>query len=82
MKPILAMLGKVMLSVALAAGSAIPAAAQQRGGMLNAVVNPEPPTLMLGLNQFSGVQIIGARVYQGLLTYDDQYGCGSHSAIS
>ena len=70
MKLIVSMWAKAMLAAALVAGSAIPAAAQQRGGVLNAIVNPEPPTLMLGLNQLSGVQMIGGKIYQGLLTYD------------
>lgn len=70
MKRIAEMLGKVMLSVALTTALAVSAVAQQRGGVLNAVVNPEPPTLMLGLNQLSGVQMIGGKIYQGLLTYD------------
>lgn len=51
-------------------GMAGAATAQQRGGTLNAIVNPEPPTLMLGLNQLSPTQMVGGKIYQGLLTYD------------
>ncbi|MEO7057639.1 MAG: ABC transporter substrate-binding protein [Caldimonas sp.] len=70
MKQLLKFLGRAALCFAVAAGAALPAAAQQRGGTLNMIVNPEPPTLMLGLNQLSGVQMIGGKIYQGLLTYD------------
>ena len=52
------------------AATVMPAVAQQKGGTLRMIVNPEPPTLMLGLNQLSGVQMIGGKIYQGLLTYD------------
>ena len=52
------------------AATVVPAVAQQKGGTLRMIVNPEPPTLMLGLNQLSGVQMIGGKIYQGLLTYD------------
>ncbi len=69
MKPIAGTFFKAILLVALAAGVIHPAVAQQRGGVLNAIVNPEPPTLMLGLNQLSGVQMIGGKIYQSLLTY-------------
>lgn len=63
-------LSKGAICVMLAISFAMPASAQQRGGTLNMIVNPEPPTLMLGLNQLSGVQMVGGKIYQGLLTYD------------
>jgi peptide/nickel transport system substrate-binding protein len=44
--------------------------AQQRGGTLNVLVQPEPPTLMLGVNQQGPVELIGSKIYQTLLTYD------------
>ena len=70
MKRMINFLGRGVMCMALVAASAVPAFAQQRGGTLNMIVNPEPPTLMLGLNQLSGVQMIGGKIYQGLLTYD------------
>lgn len=70
MKQLVKFLGRAAVCLAVAAGAALPAVAQQRGGTLNMIVNPEPPTLMLGLNQLSGVQMIGGKIYQGLLTYD------------
>ena len=44
--------------------------AQTRGGTLNAIVQPEPPILMLGLNQQAPTQYVAGKIYQGLLTYD------------
>ncbi len=46
------------------------ATAQVRGGRMNVILSPEPPTLMLGLNQQSPTQIVAGKIYQGLLTYD------------
>lgn len=46
--------------------------AQTRGGTLNAIVQPEPPILMLGLNQQGPTQYVAGKIYQGLLTYDHQ----------
>lgn len=46
------------------------ASAQTHGGTLNVILNPEPPILMLGLNQQTPTQIVGGKIYEGLLTYD------------
>ncbi|MBM3522876.1 MAG: ABC transporter substrate-binding protein [Alphaproteobacteria bacterium] len=56
----------VLLGVAAASGSV----AQTRGGTLNVLVQPEPPTLMLGINQLGPVELVGSKIYQTLLTYD------------
>lgn len=48
------------------------AGAQTRGGTLNAIVQPEPPILMLGLNQQAPTQYVAGKIYQGLLTYDEK----------
>ena len=58
-----------MLVVASAAFAAAPAGAQQRGGTLNSVVNPEPPMLILGLNPLLPTQLVAGKIYQGLLRY-------------
>lgn len=42
----------------------------QRGGTLNIVVQPEPPLLILGLNQQGPTQTVAGKIYEGLLTYD------------
>ena len=46
------------------------AAAQTRGGTLNVIINPEPAILVLGLSQQGPTQMIGGKIYEGLLTYD------------
>lgn len=40
-----------------------------QGGTLNAIINPEPPILMLGLNQQGPTQAVAGKIYQSLLTY-------------
>ena len=39
------------------------------GGTLNVVVQPEPPALMLGLNQLGPTQFPAGKIYQSLLIY-------------
>lgn len=70
MKRFIEVLRLAAFCLSILAVSSPHAVAQQRGGSLNMIVNPEPPTLMLGLNQLSGVQMIGGKIYQSLLTYD------------
>lgn len=60
------------LAVAAAFLSGPVAQAQTRGGTLNAIVQPEPPILMLGLNQQGPTQFVAGKIYQSLLTYDAQ----------
>ena len=45
-------------------------AQQKRGGVLTAILNPEPPLLVLGLNQQAPTQLVAGKIYQGLLRYD------------
>src|SRR6185436_20427677 len=59
--------GAIAIAAALFAGGA--ASAQQRGGTLNSVVNPEPPMLILGLNPLLPTQLVAGKIYQGLLRY-------------
>lgn len=50
-----------------------PALAQeqvQKGGTLNVIVQPEPPILVLGLNQQGPTQTVAGKIYEGLLRYD------------
>ncbi len=60
-----------LLAVGLLFGAAA-AQAQNRGGTLTAIVQPEPPILMLGLNQQGPTQYVAGKIYQGLLAYDFQ----------
>lgn len=58
------------MAVALAGGLASSAMAQTRGGSINVILNPEPPTLIYGLNVQTPTQIVAGKIYEGLLTYD------------
>jgi peptide/nickel transport system substrate-binding protein len=54
-----------LLAVALT-----PAAhAQEKGGTLNMILQPEPPMLMLGLNSQGPTIFAGGQIYQSLLSY-------------
>lgn len=58
-------------AAAIAIGSSL--AAQDTpvsGGTLNAVIQPEPPGLMLGLVQNGPTQMIAGQIYESLLRYD------------
>ena len=61
----------------LAAGTAGPipfgitrAAGQTRGGVLNTVIQPEPPILVSALNQQAPTLTVCGKIYESLLTYD------------
>lgn len=69
------LLSAVLAIPALSGLTAIPVMAQEtpvKGGVLNSIVQPEPPTLMLGLNQQGPTQTVAGKIYQGLLTYDQK----------
>lgn len=51
---------------AMVAGGAL---AQTKGGTLTGIVQPEPPTLMLGMNQQAPTIYVAGKIYQSLLTY-------------
>lgn len=66
---------KLILRAALAA--AIPlgcmnlqAAEPTHGGTLNVVVQPEPPSLMIGIYSNAPTQQVAGNIYEGLLRYD------------
>jgi peptide/nickel transport system substrate-binding protein len=66
---------KIMEALAVVVLAALPlagAAADEprHGGTLNAIINPEPPILVLGLNQQQPTQVVAGKIYQGLLRYD------------
>jgi len=42
------------------------------GGTINALVQPEPPSLMMGITQNGPVQLIAGNIYEGLLRYDEK----------
>lgn len=59
----------LLASTPLAAPST--ALAQVEGGRANAVVQPEPPGLMLGLIQNGPTQLVAGNIYESLLRYDE-----------
>jgi hypothetical protein len=62
-RPILAATAGFLMA---AAAVALPAAAQTptRGGTMNIIISPEPPTLMLGINQMTPAAIVGGKIYE------------------
>lgn len=55
--------------LALTTAFAAQADEPQKGGTLNMVVQPEPPTVMLGLNRLGPVSFVGSKMYEGLITF-------------
>lgn len=74
MKPMIALkrcLAPLVVPLAFAAVAVTTTAvAQTRGGTINVILNPEPPTLIYGLNQQTPTQLVAGKIYEGLLTYD------------
>src|SRR6185436_9149848 len=61
----------------LAAGAAIPlgitrAAGQTKGGILNTIIQPEPPILVTALNQQQPTLTLGGKIYESLLRYSPE----------
>ncbi|MFP7671836.1 ABC transporter substrate-binding protein [Marivita sp. S0852] len=62
---------KIMTTVAaMTLASALAAEEPVSGGTLNAVIQPEPPGLMLGLIQNGPTQMVAGQIYESLLRYD------------
>ncbi|WP_417476201.1 ABC transporter substrate-binding protein [Leisingera sp.] len=57
-------------TAALAFAWPLAAETPQYGGTLNAVIQPEPPGLMLGLIQNGPTQMVSGQIYESLLRYD------------
>ena len=65
--------GMRALVIAFALSVSVPSASSQtKGGQLSMVINPEPATLILGLNLQAPTQTIGGKIYEGLLTFDQE----------
>ncbi len=62
---------EVLLGLLLACGLAAPAMAQEpkTGGVINAVIQPEPPGLMLAMIQNGPTQMVSGNIFEGLLRY-------------
>ena len=58
------------LAAALTLMMGMPTAqAQQQGGVLRAIVQPEPPMLNHALNLMAPTQYVGGKIFQGLVSY-------------
>src|SRR3977135_745707 len=64
------MLKKIVLGLALTCGdSAQLAEGPKMGGVINAVIQPEPPGLMMALVQNGPTQMVSGNIFEGLLRY-------------
>ena len=65
------MLKKLVLALALSSVSTFALAQEPKlGGTINAVIQPEPPGLMLALVQNGPTQMVSGNIYEGLLRYN------------
>src|ERR1700733_10297551 len=66
------MLKKIVIGVALTCGLGAAALAQEpkMGGVINAVIQPEPPGLNLALIQNGPTQMVSGNIFEGLLRYN------------
>lgn len=65
------MLKNSLIGLIAVCGFAISAAAQtpKTGGVANVIIQPEPPSLMVGLVQNGPTQMVAGNIYEGLLRY-------------
>jgi peptide/nickel transport system substrate-binding protein len=66
------MLKKLMVAMALSASVSTMALAQapKEGGVINAVIQPEPPGLFLPMVQNGPTQMVSGNIFEGLLRYN------------
>src|ERR1700722_20473264 len=64
-------LKKIAMSVVLSCGLSLAAVAQEpkMGGVINAVIQPEPPGLNLAMIQNGPTQMVSGNILEGLLRY-------------
>ena len=55
--------------LAYAQTPAKPAVAPKKGGTLNTILTPEPPVLVLGVNNQGPTQLAASKLFQGLCQY-------------
>ncbi|WP_345536328.1 ABC transporter substrate-binding protein [Variovorax defluvii] len=60
---------KLSIATAVLLAGTSAAYSQTQGGTLRAIVQPEPPMLMLGLNQQIPTQYVSGKIYESLLTW-------------
>lgn len=56
----------------LVASPAVEAQTPRRGGTVHAVLQPEPPMLMIGLNQNGPTLMVAGNIYESLLRFDEK----------
>src|SRR6266850_3810060 len=64
------MLKKIVLGFVLTCSASVALAQEQKmGGVINAVIQPEPPGLMLAMIQNGPTQMVSGNIFEGLLRY-------------
>ncbi len=65
------MLKRVLVGLVLACGASAAAIAEEpkMGGVINAVIQPEPPGLMMAMVQNGPTQMVSGNIFEGLLRY-------------
>jgi len=65
------MLKRILTGLVLTCGMAAAAMAQEpkTGGVINSVIQPEPPSLMLAMIQNGPTQMVAGNIFEGLLRY-------------
>jgi len=64
------MLKKIVLGLVLTCGASVALAeGPKMGGVINAVIQPEPPGLMLAMIQNGPTQMVSGNIFEGLLRY-------------
>src|SRR4030081_2992876 len=64
------MLKKIVFGLVLICSAGLaPAEEPKMGGVINAVIQPEPPGLMLAMIQNGPTQMVSGNVFEGLLRY-------------
>lgn len=63
-------LSTAVAGTGMLSGIPLMAAAQAKGGVLNVVVQPEPPGIMIGIYQNVPSQMVGGNIFEGLLRFD------------
>ncbi len=71
-RPLVHALAHALACVALTFAAAAQPAPARKGGTLQAIVSPEPPSLMVGLVQNGPTQMVAGNIYESLLRYDDK----------
>ncbi|MEH3147822.1 MAG: ABC transporter substrate-binding protein [Methylobacterium frigidaeris] len=66
------LIGSVFSLGLIGAALVQPVLAQTPGGVANAVIQPEPPGLMMGMIQNGPTQMVAGNIYEGLLRYDEK----------